>query len=142
MSSAREAALAALAATLDAALPVPVLRDEPWPERVPPAGLVMVRDGRLSSATVILSPLSYIHEHEAEVEAIVPAGAHDRAALDALLVAIGAALAADRSLGETVDYTDVSAPDLDAFTVGEAAAVRSGRVGVTLTFTTADTPLA
>jgi hypothetical protein len=140
--SARETAIAALAARLDAALAVPVLRDEPWPERVPASGLVIVRDGRLLTATTMISPLAYIHEHEAEVEVIVPAGARARTMLDGLLVALGAALAAHRTLSGAVDYLEVGAPDLDAFDIGEAGAVRAARVPVTLTFTTEDTPLA
>jgi hypothetical protein len=140
--SARETAIAALAARLAASLAVPVLRDEPWPERVPAGGLVIVRDGRLLNATTMLSPLSYIHEHEAEVEVIVAATAAARSTLDALLVAIGAAIAGARTLDGAVEYAEVGAPDLDTAEIGESAAVRAARIPVTLMFTTAETPLA
>jgi hypothetical protein len=131
--SAREAAVAALVATLDAAL-LPTLRlEEGVPEVIPDGGLVVVRDGRLVNATTMLSPLSYIHEHEAEVECF----ARTRAARDTLLMAIGTALAADRTLGGTVEWCEPGAPELDFDTAGASA-----RVPVMLTFTTVATPLA
>jgi len=140
--SARENALVALTAAVSAAVTAPVMRDAAWPERVGPAGLVIVRDGRIANATAMLSPLAYIHEHEAEIELIVPAGASDRAALDALAMAIGAAIAADRMLGGAVEFAEPGPLDLDAFDIGDSAAIRAARLPVTLTFTTAATPLA
>lgn len=147
--SAREAAIAALAAQLTAALatldPAPtVLRNETLPQRIAEGGLVVVRDGETTEETAILSPLRWQIEHRAEVEVIVTGGTQaDRAkALDGLLAAIGAAIAGDRSLGGAVDWAQPGAPSFTDAAFDGAAAARAATVPVTLWFTTTDTPLA
>lgn len=147
--SAREAALAALAAQLTAALaaidPAPtVLRNETVPQRIPEGGLVVLRDGETTEETAILSPLRWQIEHRAEVEVIVTgATPTDRAtALDVLLAAIGAAIASDRSLGGAVEWAQPGAPSFSDADFDGAVAARAATIPVTLWFTTTDTPLA
>jgi len=73
-----------------------VLRSETVPQRVPPGGLVVVRDGETVEETPILSPLAWQIEHRAEVE-ITVAGATPavrNTLLDALLVDVGVTIAA------------------------------------------------
>ena len=93
--SLREAALTALFARLNANLaardPAPVIRrNETVPQRLPAGGLVVLRDGESVSETPILSPLAFAIEHRAEIEVL----AADNALLDALLLAIAAAITA------------------------------------------------
>ena len=147
--SVREIALAALYARLGAALaarnPAPkVLRNETVPQRLPTGGLVVVRDGETVEETAILSPLAWAIEHRAEVEVTVAGAtpAARNAQLDALLVAIAAAITADRSLGGAVEWAQPGAPDFEDVEFEGAAAARAASVPVALFFTVAGSPLA
>src|SRR5690625_1311273 len=88
-----------------AAAEVAVLRNAVLPARIPPRGMIIVRDGTPGEAEVLLSPPLYYYEHEAEVEIIVdrPPALQD-AVFDALKQAVGTALAADRTLGGLCDF--------------------------------------
>ncbi len=141
--SMREAAIAALHARLVTALasrhPAPlVLRGETVPQRLPLGGLVVIRDGETVEETPILSPLAWAIEHRAEVEVVTTTGA----LLDALLVAIAAAITADRTLGGMVEWAQPGAPEFEDVEVEGAAAARAASVPVALFFTVAGSPLA
>ena len=141
--SVRETALAALSARLGAALaarsPAPkVLRNETVPQRLPPGGLVVVRDGETVEETPILSPLAWAVEHRAEVEVVAATGT----LLDALLVDIATAIASDRTLGGAVEWAHPSAPSFDDAETEGAAPARAASFPVTLSFTVAGSPLA
>ncbi len=146
--SVREAALAALHAVLEAAMaarsPAPlVLRNETVPQRLPPGGLIVVRDGETVEETPLLSPLAWQVEHRADIE-VTAGGAPPSARnilLDALLVDIAAAITADRTLGGTVEWAQPGAPDFEDVEFEGAAAVRAASVLVALHFTIAATPL-
>jgi hypothetical protein len=147
--STRETALAALHTRLQTALPglspAPVvLRGETIPQRISPGGLVVLRDGDTVEETAILSPLSWSIEHRAEIEVTVTGAtpAARTALLDALLVAIGDAITAERTLGGAVEWAQPGAPELQDTEFEGAAAARSALVSVTLWFTTAGSPLA
>ena len=94
----RETILSALHAALQNP-PEPVLRGELLPERVPAAGLLILRDGDPGEPAVTLSPLRYHYQHHAEVEAVVQTSTGRDAAFDALVAGAGSAIAADRTLG-------------------------------------------
>jgi len=98
MPSPRETILAALHALLQA-LSATALRGVVLPERVPAAGLLILRDGE---PEVTLSPLRYHYQHRAEIEAVVQGAARDTA-FDTLCASIGMAIAADRTLGGLFD---------------------------------------
>ena len=87
MPTTRETVLVALHARLQP-LAALVLRDEVLPERIPPAGLIISRDGQPSEPEVTLSPLRYNYQHRAEIEAVVQ-GANRDVAFDALCASIG-----------------------------------------------------
>jgi len=147
--SARESAIAALHAilvsTLAARSPAPVvLRGETIPQRLPPGGLVVLRDGETVEETAILSPLAFAIEHRAEIEVTVTGAtpAARNALLDALLVDIGAALTTDRTLGGAAEWTQPGAPEFQDVEFEGAAAARAALVPVTLSFTVAGSPLA
>ncbi len=147
--SLREAAIAALHARLVTALasrhPAPlVLRGETVPQRLPPGGLVVIRDGETVEETPILSPLAWAIEHRAEVEVTVAGAtpAARNALLDGLLVDIAAAVTADRTLGGPVEWAQPGAPEFEDVEVEGAAAARAASVPVALFFTVAGSPLA
>src|SRR5579872_5798782 len=102
MSSVREQILSALFANLQTlgTSTIKVYRNLDKPQKVE-GGLIIMRDGAAEQPDVLLSPLTYIYQHTAHVEVMVQnadAAARD-SQLDALLVAIGAVITADRSLG-------------------------------------------
>lgn len=147
--SMRETAIAALHGRLATALagrnPAPlILRGETVPQRLPPGGLIVIRDGETVEETAILSPLAWAIEHRAEVEVTVGGAtpAARNALLDALLVDIAAAITADRTLGGAVEWTQPGAPDFEDVEFEGAAAARAASVAVTLFFTVAGSPLA
>ena len=135
----RETILAALHARLST-LSATTLRGEVLPERVPAAGLLILRDGEPGEPEVTLSPLRYHYQHRAEIEAVVH-GAERDAALDALTASIGTALAADRTLGGLCDWVEAEAPEPVDLAVEGAAGLKAAVIPVTLHYTTAD-PLA
>jgi hypothetical protein len=147
--SSREAAIAALHGAIAAALasrsPAPqVLRGDTVPQRVPAGGLVTVQDGETVEETAILSPLRWQVRHVAEVvvAAAGPTPEARAAALDALLVDVADAIAADRTLGGAVEWAQPESPAFDDLAFEGAASIRAASVPVSLWFTTRETPLA
>ena len=110
MGSKRELVLAALHARLQT-LAAPVLRGDVLPERIPPSGLIILRDGKPGDPEVTLSPLTYFYEHRAELEVVIQAGSWRNALFDALTAAIGAVLASNRTLGGLCDWVEAEAPE-------------------------------
>ena len=80
----RETILTALADLLRTIPHVPVLRGEVLPERIPSAGLMILRDGNPGEPGVTLSPLMYHYQHRAELEMIVQSASARDALFDAL----------------------------------------------------------
>ena len=135
MPTIRETILTMLQARLQS-LAATVLRDEVLPERIPPAGLVILRDGQPGEPEVTLSPLRYPFQHRAEVEVIVQA-ANDRATtFDSLIAAIGTALAADRTLGGLCDWVEAEAPASVDLPIEGAASLKAAVITVVLHYTT------
>lgn len=139
MSTPRETILVALHAQLQS-LAATALRGEVLPERIPAAGIVILRDGEPGEPEVTLSPLAYHYEHRAEIEAIVQGGNRD-AAFDTLCASIGTALAADRTLGGLCDWAEAEAPRLVDLPVEGAASLKVATITVVLHYSLAD-PLA
>ena len=134
-----ETILAALQTRLSTLSPT-ALRGGVLPERVPAAGLLILRDGEPGEPEVTLSPLRYHYQHRAEIEAIVQ-GADRDAAFDILCAGIGAALASDRTLGGLCDWVEAEGPRPVDLPVEGAASVKAGVIQVVLHYTTPD-PLA
>ena len=126
--------------TLLQTLPAMMLRGEVLPERVPVAGLVILRDGEPGEPEVTLSPLCYHYQHRAEIEAVVQ-GANRDAAFDTLCASIGAAIAANRTLGGLCDWVEAEAPRPLDLPVEGAATLKAAVIPVILHYTTTD-PLA
>ena len=139
MPTLRGAILETLHAHL-ATLPANALRGDVLPERVPPEGLLILRDGDPGEPEVTLSPVAYHYQHRAEIEAVVQ-GANRNAAFDALCASIGTAIAADRTLGGLCDWVEAEAPRPVDLPVEGAASLKAAVIPVILHYTTAD-PLA
>ena len=136
MPSIRETILAALHLRLQT-LSAPILRGDVLPERVPTAGLLILRDGEPGEPQVTLSPLRYHYQHRAEIEAVVQGTARD-ATFDALCASIGAAIAADRTLGGLCDWVEAEAPRPVDLAVDGAASLKAAVIPVILHYSTAD----
>jgi len=137
MPTIRETILTMLQARLQS-LAATVLRDEVLPERIPPAGLIILRDGQPGEPEVTLSPLRYHFQHRAELEVIVQAAIDRATAFDSLIAAIGTALAADRTLGGLCDWVEAEAPASVDLPVDGAVSLKAAVVTVLLHYTTAD----
>jgi hypothetical protein len=139
MPTARETILKALHNLLQA-LPATALRGDVLPERVPAAGLLILRDGDPGEPEVTISPLRYHYQHRTEIEVVVQGASRD-AAFDALISSVGTALAADRTLGGLCDWIEAEAPRPVDLPVEGAASLKAAVIPVVLHYST-DDPLA
>ena len=135
MPTTRETTLVALHTRLQP-LAALVLRDEVLPERIPPAGLIILRDGQPGEPEVTLSPLRYHYQHRAELEVVVKAGTGRASAFDTLIAAIGTTLEIDRTLGGLCDWVEPEAPASVDLPIEGAAALKAAIVTVVLHYTT------
>ena len=137
MPTRRETILAALHARLQT-FAAPVLRGDVLPERIPPNGLIILRDGKPGEPEMTLSPLTYFYEHRAELEVLIQAGTGRDALFDALTASIGAALAIDRTLGGLCDWVEAEAPEPVDLPIEGAAALKAAVIFVVLHYATTD----
>lgn len=139
MTTRREAVLSALHEALHA-IPggVTVERNASLPERIPPEGLLILRDGSPGEPEVTLSPLLYHYQHRAEVEVFVRCPREADAAFDDLCASIGLVLAADRTLGGLCDWTEAEAPEPSDLPVDGAVPIRAAILTIVLHYTSAD----
>ncbi|SDX86146.1 acyl-CoA transferase [Roseicitreum antarcticum] len=135
MPTTRETILAALHAGLQP-LAALVLRDEVLPERIPAAGLIILRDGQPGEPEVTLSPLRYHFQHRAELEVVIQAPNGRATAFDSLIATIGTTLEADRTLGGLCDWVEPGAPASVDLPVEGAAALKAAVITVVLHYTT------
>lgn len=146
MTTKREAALAALHQVLTDALgglAIGIERGTPLPTEIDGDGLIILRDGKPGEPEVTLSPLTYHYEHEAEIEIFAQVlDDTDRATrFDDLAAAIGTAIAADRTLGGAVIWSEAAAPEPQDLPVTGGQPIKAAVIGVTLHYSTSD-PLA
>ena len=138
MTSKREQALQGLFLMLKNLSGTAVLRNEPLPTQVPAGGLVVLRDGDVGEPEILLSPVRYIYQHEAELEVLVQDTKQTSrdAKLDALLQAIGALLEQNRTLSGVVDYAHAAAPELLHEAVEGAPTLKAASVPIILEYET------
>ena len=88
---------------------------------------------------VTLSPLTYHYAHRAEVDILVdlPDAQRD-AGFDALRLAIGAALASDRTLGGLCEWIEAEAPAPLAIPVEGAETLKAATITVVMHYDTTD----
>jgi hypothetical protein len=140
VTSRRELVLAALTERLGTNIAATVRRNEVLPERVPDAGLVILRDGDPGEPDVTLNPRTEFYSHRVEIEAYMPRDATGggEAALDALLCSIGTALRIDPSLGRLAENLTPSAPETGALAIEGAAPILTARLVVTVDYLVSD----
>jgi hypothetical protein len=141
MPSKRETVLAAVKVLVAAALPgAEVKRNLAKPERIPPGGLVVIRDGDPGDPDVTLSPVSYLYTHRIPVEiaAFESAMLTREQVADEMLGAIGAALIANRRLGGLVDWIEAEAPSSEDIETTGSQAGSFADVVIVATYATAD----
>lgn len=138
MPTTRENVLAALHARLQP-LAALTLRDEVLPERIPAAGLIILRDGQPGEPEVTLSPLRYHYQHRAELEVVVQAGTGRTSAFETLVAAIGTAIEADRTLGGLCDWVEPEAPASVDLPIEGAATFKAAVITVVLHYSTLGT---
>ena len=134
MPTTRETILAALHARMQPHVAL-VLRDEVLPERIPAAGLIILRDGQPGESEVTLSPLRYHYQHRAELEVVVQAPNGRASVFDTLIAAICIALEADRTLGGLCDWVEPEAPASVDLAIEGAAALKAAVITVLLHYT-------
>lgn len=115
-----------------------VQRNEVLPERIPAAGLLILRDGTPGEAEVTLSPLRYHWQHRAEVEVFVRGSSGLELAFDTLAEGIGQVIAADRTLGGLCDWIETDAPEPADLAVEGAPTIRAAVLILTLHYTSND----
>lgn len=138
--SRREQILAALATVLAGQLAAPLRRNEVLPEKVPTAGLVILRDGEPGEPDITLNPRTEFYAHRVELEVYVPRdpSGGGEAALDQLLGAIGAALRVDETLGGLAENLTPSAPETGALALEGAPPMLTARIIVTIEYQVSD----
>ena len=143
MPSIRESILQALLASLESGLTAAVRRNEVLPEKVPAAGLVILRDGDPGEPDVTLNPRTEFYSHSVELELFVtqPTAGGGEGLLDALVVDVGTALAPDPSLGGLAENLVVTAPEPGVLAVEGAAPVLTAWLTVIVDYLVSD-PLA
>lgn len=142
MASKREQIIEAVVSMIAGALPgAKVERNADKPERIPSTGIVVIRDGEAGEPEeVTLSPLTYCFAHRVAVEIAVLADAtvSREQRLDAVLGAIGAAVAANRTLGGLADFVEVTPPLTDDLEADGAYSARWASVDLVVHFATSD----
>jgi hypothetical protein len=136
MPTSRETILTALADLLRTIPHAPVLRGEVLPERIPPAGLIILRDGNPGEPAVTLSPLTYHFQHRAELEVIVQSAMERDALFDAICAQIGAVIAADRTLRGLCDWVEPEGAEPVDLPVEGAASLKAGIIPIILHYAT------
>lgn len=139
MASKREQVIDAVKMLVASALPTAeVKRNLDKPERIPPGGLVIIRDGDPGEPDVLLSPLAYVYEHRIPIElaAFASAMLTREQVLDQMLVAIGAAVSADRTLGGLCDFLETEPPASDDLETAGALSGRWAEAAVLATYAT------
>ena len=115
-----------------------VLRNEVLPERIPAAGLLILRDGTPGEAEVTLSPLRYHWQHRAEIEVFIRGSSGLELAFDALAERVGHVIAADRTLGGLCDWIETDAPEPAELAVEGAPSIRAAVLILNLHYTSND----
>ena len=143
MASKTEQILTAMTDRLRAVPKAKIERNTAAPERIPKGGLIVLRDGDPGEPEQALGGVGNVYySHAVEIEVYVETGvasARD-AAFDALVVAIGAALDADPTLGGLAFGMTYSRPEVDTEAVIGAPAIKTGTIDVIVEYET-ETPL-
>jgi hypothetical protein len=143
-ASKAEQVLGALKGLLETLPDAVVERNSVLPEKVPAAGLIILRDGDPGEPEQALGGFgNAYYQHAVEIEVYVEEGdaAVRDAAFDALLQEIGATLESDPTLGGLLFGLTYGRPGTSIEAVSGAPAIKSATLTVTVDYET-DAPLA
>jgi hypothetical protein len=142
MTSKREQVLSTLFTKLKIleSATVKVYRNMDKPQKVTTGGIIILRDGSSDEPEVLLSPLTYIFEHNAQLEVMVqnPDSALRDSTLDALLANIGTVINNYRTLDGLAEWVEARTPEMDEEPIEGAASVKAATVQVMVRFFTTD----
>lgn len=124
-------------AALPAADVVTIDNDAVAPTKLAPGGRVVIRSGDPGDPEMTLGILTYSYSHRIPIELdAYPSGSQSREeVLDAMGVALGAAVEADRMLGGLVEFLDLEAMTTDDIYTSGAQAARSGNLALIADYT-------
>jgi hypothetical protein len=139
-ASRRERVILAVVALAKAALPnAEVKRNQPASARVQPGGHVDVGDGEQGEPEITLSPYRETYPHVVPLTLTAPESISDdqrHGLLDLMLIALQAAVEADRSLGGLVEYLRLLPVETDdAATADGGTFVRIAETAIEATYT-------
>ncbi len=144
MPSKSEQVLTALTDRLRTVPDATVERNTAVPAKIPPGGLVVLRDGDPGEPDTALGGFGgayYSHRVEVEVHVQEADPAARDTAFDDLVVAVGTALEADPDLGGLVFGIRYGRPTTDLEPIDGAPAIKSGVIEITVEYES-DAPLA
>lgn len=134
----RETVLLGLFAALEGT-GLQVARNDAKPQDVPATGALVLHDGEPGEAEITLSPMTWHYRHRAQIDLFAVDGDESREAVfDAAVAVIGAALAADRTLGGTCDWVEPEAPAAVPLEETGGAPVKAAAITVVLHYSTTD----
>lgn len=116
MTTGREQVLSAVFAALEGVSGPRVLREAAVPERVPPAGLVIMRDGEPGEPETVIGPQSNWYDHAVGVECYW-SGDDLAGGLDTLTEQVATALESDRTLGGKTIWIELEAGEPETIPV-------------------------
>lgn len=139
MASTFETILAALKGVLEAGTDATIKRmsEIEGDFTVPAGGAVHIEPGDPVLADTTFSPLAYTYDHGVDLAVYVQGETND-AAFDALKVAIGTALDADRQLGGACSWLDMDPPVPNDDPFEGASSVMAGMIPLTIRYTTSN----
>lgn len=143
MTSTTETILQTLGAFLDANTSAKFERNASVPEKIPSAGLIVLRDGNPGVPDEALGGFDAVYyEHEVEIEIYVAEGKQsDRDTLfDTLVTEIGTALEAGGGLNGLIFGMTYARPDISIEIIPGSHAIKSGTIELVLDYET-PTPL-
>ena len=116
---------------------VKVHRNLEKPMRIPPNGMIVIRDGDAAKETaVLLNPLTYIYELIVSLEVMVqhPEPEIRCYTLDSLLVEIGKLLAEDTTVDGLAEHLQIEPPEFQEEAIEGGASIKSAVVPIVVRF--------
>ena len=116
---------------------IKVYRNLEKPMRIPPNGMIVIRDGEAAKETaILLNPLTYIYELGVTLEVMVqhPEPEIRCYNLDSMLVEIGKILAEDPTVDGLAEHLQIEPPEFTEEAVEGGATVRSAIVPISIRF--------
>lgn len=120
---------------------VKVLRNPDKVQKVPDGGaIIILRDGQSGEPEVLLSPLTYIYEHQAQLEITINTAFAEQqeSSLDEISASIGALIESDRTMGGLAEWIEPQAPEFLQEAIEGVPAIRAATITVLLRFHTAN----